>query len=182
MKTIPRLKTDLLDFGRWNGYTIEQVFIGRPFLLPSEIEVIKKDLLDLKHENRVIFDKLFPDDLREFKIHVPVDSQLKIAELVGITDEFLDKNTIAKVSDFNRGKPSYIEWCISNINYFSLEPSELNDLIKFGYYSCEFIQVSDIRRTNNELSFDLRLDSTLKKSVFSSDAILLNQSKSNSRL
>lgn len=189
---------DIFDFGKYKGLTLQEVYQGTNSISK---DVIKGYLLDKIstsdssiNSNAILFEIIdFEISDTLLRIHTSIDTLkinwTKILEGLfrngtGILDRLsgnssIDDFNINKYShslskpELTSGNPEYLEWCISNVDKFYIDPESIIELENMVVYRFEGIEVKfkidDIYQYKSKIVF--------QKRDFSKTTIHLNQKK-----
>tara|TARA_B100000524_G_C23602879_1_gene353279 strand:- start:160 stop:681 length:522 start_codon:yes stop_codon:yes gene_type:complete len=143
---------DQLDFGKYRGRTILDVFAGR-IALGEELE---QEFLQACQQ------ELYPEGRPRKKIvfSIPGTDWSKEAHVEGSFQGYLEVSVQHKASFFMNCNPGYIEWAIQKVNRFVIRPEELEKLADVQTHHIKTVTMSDVQLGDNpSADFNLEIDS-----------------------
>ncbi len=191
---------DRFNFGKYRGYSLREVYQGMDQI---ENALIKEYILDkVLGEYRNIID--FPvlaeiiklelsETLIRVKSNVDDTNGFWKNKLEGVLrngntryDRMIGNISLDRLSNlknfeddeyslFREGSPGYIEWCIKNIDYFSIEPDDLMRLQTLDVFCFLGIEIS----YKIEDIYEYKPILIAIKHQFSPEIIEINRNKSN---
>jgi len=188
---------DTLDFGKYNGLTVREVYQGSNEINKELLKSYLKQRIEKPDANN---DCSVLVEFANFEISAtllritPVSDDLKgnwTSTIEGFFKDVYEPTTkwvfeIESLDDVNKqfskdkekvavtnGNPSYIEWCIKNVDDFYLTPDTLSQLSEMNYF--RFIGIEVLLKVDDIYEYKPKF--VIKKHVFSEDMIRLNNEK-----
>ena len=172
-----------IQFGKFKGSTLERIYVGKDHLTEQEKLELKKEYSSSFNK----WDKFFqenPQKVSQFgkKIRIPLTNItsdfVKFQYVFGIEDSPEMFQSSMFIMDRTNGRKSYIEWCITTLNHFCIDPGELIKLEQLDYFNCQYIEVTKFEKiSSKEYDVDFRLNTKKMKSNFSEQIKNINLEK-----
>ena len=155
---------DQLDFGKYKGLSLQKIYQG---VTSIDKELIKQYIKQKLTTDQSVDQSWIIAELLDFEISdtliraTPFDAQINgnyekqiaglfkkgttfLERLVGVTsfEEFIAiKKGEHNTNDICGGSPEYINWCINTIEWFYIDPDDLEELIEMPVFRFKEMEV-----------------------------------------
>ena len=164
-----------LQFGKFKGSTLERIYVGKDYLTEEE----KYKLINEYSSIFIKWEKSFlSGEVNKIDITKTPEQFIQLQSKLDIKKdkEVFDHSMF--VMDRTNGRKSYIEWCITTLNHFCIDPDELFKLEQLDYIICQNIEIIKFEKINLiEYDVDFRLNTKKMKSNFSEHIKNINLEK-----
>lgn len=165
-----------LQFGKFKDSTLERIYVGKDYLTDEE----KSQLINEYSSSFKKWEKHFlSGKVKKIDLTNTTPSFIKLqswSNLIEVPEELFNHSMF--IMDRTNGQKSYIQWCITTLNHFCIDPDELIKLEQLDYIICQEIEIIKFEKINStEYDVDFRLNTKKMKSNFSEHIKNINLEK-----